>query len=136
MTAAGLVAYDFSEMHLVPKFVRFYKITASDWIDTTLLTPHPLKGFLPINAWHVSATANTVANDIIFGAVTINNASTAYTATDTTIAVDTISPYLVGPRTPPYYVMFGTAAGFEIMEVVTDSLHLQRMLQTILSVLC
>jgi hypothetical protein len=57
-----------------------------------------------------------------FGAVTINNKGTAYTAADTTIAVDTIAPYLVGPRTPPYYLMVGTSAGFEIMEVLADSL--------------
>jgi hypothetical protein len=121
MTAAGLTAYNFDAQHLIPAFIRCYKITASDWIDTTLLNP-AYKGFFPVVGWHVSATTNTVATDITFGAVTINNAGTAYTATDTSIAVDTIAPYLVGPRTPPYYIMFGTAAGFEIMEVTADSL--------------
>lgn len=121
MTAAGLVFTNFNTQHIMPVWISCYKITASDWIDTTLGKP-AYKGFFPLWGTSVSATTNTVATDMTFGAVTINNKGTAYTAADTTIVVDTVAPYLVGPRTPPYYMMFGTSAGFEIMEVLADSL--------------
>jgi len=123
MTAAGLTAYNFPVQHQIPQFIRCYKITASDWIDTTLLTPTPCKGFIPQFGFSLSATAPTVCNDITYGAYSMETTATGVlTATDTSFAVDTITPYLVGPRTPPYYIMAGTSAGFEIMMVVADSL--------------
>jgi hypothetical protein len=123
MTAAGLTAYNYPTQHIMPQFIRCYKITASDWIDTTLLTPTPIPGFIPLHGFHVSATTNTVATDITYGAFTFETTATGVlTATSTSFAVDTIAPYLVGPRTPPFYIMMGTAAGFEIAMVTADSL--------------
>lgn len=125
MTVAAVTkAFGTSIQHLMPVWVKFYKAAATDMIDSTQLTPS-YKGLFPLNGFSFSATACTALPAMQFGIGRINNAGTAYTATDTTIAVDGITCYIAGyARTPPYYILAqdaGTTA-FEIMEVTADSL--------------
>ena len=125
MTVAAVTkAYNFNTQHIMPVWVSFYKAAATDMFDSTQLTP-PYKGFFPLNGFSYSATACTALPAMQFGMGRINNAGTAYTATDTTLALNEIVEYITGyARKPPYYILCqdaGTTA-FEIMEVLTDSL--------------
>jgi hypothetical protein len=125
MTVAAVTkAFGTSIQHLMPVWIKFYKAAATDMIDSTQLTP-AYKGIFPLNGFSFSATACTALPAMQFGLGLINNASTAYTATSTTIAVDGIVEYIAGyARTPPYYILAqdaGTTA-FEIMEVTGDTL--------------
>jgi hypothetical protein len=125
MTVAAVTkAYGMNPQHIMPVWLSFYKAAATDMIDSTQLTP-PYKGFMPLNAFHFSATACTAAPAMQFGRGRVDNASDDYTATSTSIALDTITTYVTGyARQPPYYVLFAdaTATAFEICEVLTDSL--------------
>ena len=125
MTVAAVTkAYCFNTQHIMPVWVSFYKAAATDMFDSTQLTPS-YKGFFPLNGFSYSATACTALPAMQFGMGRINNAGTAYTATDTTLALNEIVEYITGyARQPPYYILAqdaGTTA-FEIMEVLTDSL--------------
>jgi hypothetical protein len=125
MTVAAVTkAFGTSIQHLMPVWIKFYKAAATDMIDTTQLTP-PYKGIMPLNGFSFSATACTALPAMQFGMGRIESGADTYTATTTSIYVDTIVEYVAAyPRVPPYYILAqdaGTTA-FEIMEVTADSL--------------
>jgi hypothetical protein len=104
--------YDFQVMHLVPSIVFVAKAAQADYFS---FTNYP--GVIPLNAITFTIVNNTTScvNDTVtYGGAKVNNASTAYTATTTSVVIDGC----VGTRLPPYYVL--TASG-EIMYVTADS---------------
>jgi len=104
--------YDFQVMHLVPSVVFVAKAAQADYFS---FTNYP--GVIPVNASTftiVNDTASCVNDTVSYGSGKINNASTAYTATTTSIVVDSV----VATRLPPYYIL--TASG-EIMYCTADS---------------
>jgi hypothetical protein len=113
MAAANITTkYDMQVMHLVPDVVKVAKTTQSDWLS---FTKYP--GVIILNA-HVFTVANNATTNgvetVTYGVGKVNNGSTAYTATTTTVAFDGA----VATRIVPCYVL--TASG-EIMYVTADS---------------
>jgi len=104
--------YDLNLMHLAMDVVLVAKAAQGDYFSTT---KYP--GVVPINATTMTIVNNTVSsvNDTVtYLGAKVNNAGTAYSATSTSIVIDTV----VATRLPPYYVL--TASG-EIMYVDVDS---------------
>ena len=93
---------------LQPLNLRVTKVTMADWINIA-----GVRGIWPPMGNTITVAAN-VAETFTYGAMTVNNSGTAYSATSTTIVVGTA----VGTRKVPYYVKTGSG---EIMEVTADS---------------
>jgi hypothetical protein len=114
MAAIALVPKVFPIMHLVPKIIRATILTTLDWINI----PDTKGVLLPLPAGTVATANNTSCN-----ITTVNYGecySTAvYTATATTIAVDTALADATNGRLVPYYLKCPSG---EMMEVLTDSL--------------
>jgi len=113
MGAADITTkYDLQMMHIVPDVIKVTKATDSDWLS---LTKYP--GVIVLGR-HVFTVANnaTTNNDefISYGVGKVNNSSTAYTATSTTIAYDGAA----ATRITPGYAL--TASG-EIIYIIADS---------------
>lgn len=113
MTAANITTkYDFQVMHLIPDIVFVTKATQNDWMS---FTKYPGVLVLSMHGFTVANNATTNAIDqITYGVAKVNNASTAYTATDTSIVIDGC----VATCIVPYYAM--TVSG-EILYVTADS---------------
>ena len=113
MTAANITTkYDFQFMHLVPDLVSVTKATQNDWFS---FTKYPGVIVMANHLFTVANNATTNANEhITYGVAKVNNGSTAYTATDTSIVFDGA----VATRIVPCYVR--TSSG-EILYVSADS---------------
>ncbi|CAK0771309.1 hypothetical protein CCP3SC15_420023 [Gammaproteobacteria bacterium] len=110
MAAADITStlYKSRTQGLMPINLKVTKVTQADWINIA-----GVRGVWPPMGNTVTVAAN-VAETFTYGAMTINNGGTAYTATSTSIVVQTA----VATRKAPYYVATGSG---EIMEVTTDS---------------
>ena len=98
----------YNKQTAIPVVGRFEKAATSDWI----VLPYP-------GVTNMRLTLYTGADDatLTYGTITVHNKGTAYTATDTAIIGDAVSP--VGAiRQCPYYVQ--TTSG-EIMMVIQDT---------------
>jgi hypothetical protein len=103
---------DFQVMHLVPSIVYVTKAAQADYFSFTNYA-----GVIPLNATTFTVandTASDVNDTISYGSGKINNAGTAYSATSTSLVLDSV----VATRIPPYYVL--TISG-EIMYCTADS---------------
>jgi hypothetical protein len=109
-SAADITAtlYKSRAQGLVPINLRVTKVTQADWINIK-----GVRGVWPPTGNTQTITAN-VAETFTYGAATINNSGTAYTATDTSIVIGTAAT----GRKAPYYLRTGSG---EIMEVTADS---------------
>jgi len=110
MTAADLsaVLYKSKNQGVMPLNLMVTKVTQNDWIAIA-----GVRGvWFPVGV--VATTAANTAETFTYGTLAINNAGTAYSATDTSIVVGTVK----ATRKVPYYVLTG---GGEIMEVTADS---------------
>ena len=121
MTAAAVTkAFCYNMIGMSPVCVKFYKAAATDFVDTSQLTP-AMKGFMPFNGFSISATAATALPAMQWGQ---GRMAATTTAAATSLSVDEIIPYVAGyARTPPYYILAADAGttAFEIMEVTADS---------------
>jgi hypothetical protein len=109
-SAADITAtlYKSRAQGIMPINLRVTKVTQADWINIA-----GVRGIWPPTG-NVITTAANFAETFTYGAMSVNNGGTAYTATDTSIVVGTA----VGTRKVPYYVKTGSG---EIMEVTADS---------------
>lgn len=114
MTSAADITtkYDLQMMHIIPDVIKVTKATQSDWLS---LTKYPGVFVLADHVFTVANGANTNSTETItYGVGLVNNGSTAYTATSTSIVYDGAS----ATRILPGYVM--TASG-EIMYIIADT---------------
>lgn len=93
---------------LQPINLKVTKLYQADW-----LTIAGVRGIWPPVGNVITAAAN-YAETFTYGAATINNSGTAYTATDTSIVIGTAGT----GRKVPYYL---ESSSGEIMEVTADS---------------
>jgi hypothetical protein len=121
MSAAAILPKFFPVQYVMPIIFKVQKVTQSDWINLSKAGTI-VKGVVGVvaNVTPVGAAAN-VAETLTYGPADIANGGTAYTATDTTIAVDGMLYDGINPRIAPYYLLTG---GGEILEVIADSLPL------------
>jgi hypothetical protein len=96
-------------MHVTPLVMRITNATQNDTI-----TISSYKGVWPITGPIVTTSANALQT-YTYGDASINNASTAYGTTDTSIVIQGAS---ATKRATPYYL--ATSSG-EILEVIADS---------------
>jgi hypothetical protein len=116
MTAAQITPSVFPMMGTQFLLVKMQKVTASDWIclgNGTYANKH-VKGVIMLAGIGTSTAASLNETVPTYGVATINNKGTAYSATDTSIVVDTATI----TRVAPYYI---STAGGEILEVTADS---------------
>ena len=117
MAADAILPSFFPVQYVAPIIFKVQKVTQYDWVNLSK-SGAIVKGVVGVvaNVTPVGAAAN-VAETLTYGPADINNGGTAYSATDTSIAVDGMYAS-TNPRIAPYYLRTG---GGEILEVIADS---------------
>lgn len=100
----------FSLQQVMPMIVVFNQVTTGDWV-----TVDKVKGFIPSGGFAGGNVTGNNPGTYTYGTVTINNGGTAYTASSTSIVIQS---GVVTRSSNPYYVMTGSG---EIIEVLVDS---------------
>jgi len=116
MAAEAITPKVFTMQGLVPRLIRVLKVTQADWINIP-----DVRGVLLPSGPGITSSANATANAVdtfAYGNIVINNGSTPYTATTTSLAVDGALAHATNTRLVPYYLKTGSG---EVMEVIADS---------------